>query len=444
MKNHLIIVFICLAFCKTTFSQPGYSLSPLQFKVFYQGEDFINRTERDIVLEWRSDNLSVWQRAKVQNGMFITGNTAAERNLVEIKIYRTGMWDTMFISTNKSLTYIPFQPGRFVFDNNTAPLANMKTFAGVRIVNQSWKYFSETKKEKLPLLIKQRYAYISKELYPYETEREDEPEVQYKAFNKSSHIKEVSNDSYEVYMEPGQLYYAPALSSAVYSVGYLNDLDKKEPDYRPYLLESKDACHTWKILFAMQETDAQLANITERGFVFLREGASQSFITYNTAGNIVDSVFTNDACADIQNIFSPCDNDIKFSGMQLVETSSPYMAANSNPHIFNRRFTNDGVHFLSIDVLPFYPNQINRSVANGNEEKILELNAGDTYAYLTIRKNKVVLLSYDYTLVSKDFGNTWMYFRNGLLNGGNWNFIWLDDNTLVNVLSEYADIIKVE
>ena len=57
---------------------------------------------------------------------------------------------------------------------------------------------------------------------------------------------------------------------------------------------------------------------------------------------------------------------------------------------------------------------------------------------------EVVAVSYDYTLVSNDFGNSWTYYRNGLLDGGNWNFIWLDDNTLVNVTQEYADVIKIE
>jgi len=75
---------------------------------------------------------------------------------------------------------------------------------------------------------------------------------------------------------------------------------------------------------------------------------------------------------------------------------------------------------------------------------LLELNTGDTYAYLTVRKNKVVVVSYDYTLVSDNFGSSWTYYRNGLLNGGNWNFIWLDDNTLVNVTQEFADVIKVD
>ena len=445
MINRLLILLFIFCMFNCAEAQPGYSLTPLQFKVFYNGGDIFKRTEKDFVLEWRhSRNTFAWKRAFVQNGEFITDEIDAGHNPAEIKIYRKGYWDTMFITTTKSLHQIPFQPGHFVFDRNTAPLANMKSFAGVYIINQQWKYFTNTITDTLPLLQKYRYVYMDKELYPHDVETADEPGLQYKGFTKSEHIKTTDDDGYEVYMELGQLYYAPALSSSVYSIGYLNDLDKEEKDYRPYLLESKDRCRSWKIRFAMQEFDAQLANITERGFVFLREGETKGLITYDQFGNVIDSIITDEPCYDKQNIFSPCDAGTKFSGAQVIETSSPYMAASSMPHIFHRRFTNDGVHFISIESLPFYPNEIHRQSINNVEEKLLELNAGDTYAYLTIRRNKLVLLSYHYTLVSKDFGNTWTYYRNGLLDGGTWNFIWLDDNTLVNVTQEYVDEIKID
>lgn len=425
-------------------AQPGYSLAPLQFKVFYNGEDFIQRSEKDLVLEWRNNKNSTWQKAFVQNGEFVTGAVDAHRNPVEIKIYRLGTRDTMFISSSRSLHHIPFQPGQFVFDQHTAPLANMKTFSATVIRNQQWKYFSTSATDTLPLLQKHRYVYVNKDLFPDDIETPSEPGVVYNGFQSSEHIKATEEDGYEMYMELGQLYYAPALSSSVYCIGYVNDMHREAKDYRPWLLESKDGCHSWSIRFALQETDAQLANITDRGFVFLRESETTAFITYDAVGKIIDSLETEDPCSPSQNIFPSCDTDTKFSTMQGVESSSPYMSAQSSPHLFHRRFTSDGVHFISMDGLPFHPNDINRGAKEGSEEKILELNAGDTYAYLTVRKNKVVVVSYDYTLVSNDFGSSWTYYRNGLLDGGRWNFIWLDDSTLVNVTQEYADVIKIE
>jgi|GEM_PF-6017759 len=439
-----MFVLVCLVLQGNALAQPGYHLSALRFKVFYNGEDFIRRTEKDLVLEWRTNKNTDWQKAFVQNGVFTTGNIDAERHPAEIKIYRRGTRDTMYISTSRSLDHIPFQPGHFVFDRNTAPLANMHTFSSVQITNQHWRYFSSTAMDTLPLLQKQRFVYIDKELYPHDVETPNEKGVQYKGFQKSEHIKATEEDEYEVCIELGQLYYAPALSSSVYCIGYLNDLHKEIKDYRPWLLESKDACRSWSIRFPLQEEDAQLANINNRGFVFLRENETTAYITYDALGNIVDSFVTEAPCNSSQNIFLSCDTDTKLSTMQGVESSSPYMSNGSSPHLFHRRFTSDGVHFVSMDGLPFHPNAINRQVLPGAEEKILELNAGDTYAYLTLRRNKLVLLSYNYTLVSNDFGNSWTYYRNGLLDGGSWNFIWLDDNTLVNVTQEYADVIRID
>lgn len=444
MIQCLSAVLLCLYATNAAVAQPGFSLAPLQFKVFYKGDDFIQRPEKDIVLEWWNKKENTWQKALVQNGAFVTGSIDLDRHPADIKIYRKNFFDTMFINTSHSLHHIPFQPGHFVFNRHTAPLANMETFAGVYIINQQWKYFNLTATDTLPLLPQHRYVYMDKELYPYGMETGNEPGVQYKGFQKSEHIKATDEDGYELYMELGELYYAPALSSSVYCIGYLDDLHKEEKDYRPWLLESKDGCRSWTIRFPMQETDAQLAGISEKGFTFLREAETVFFVTYDVFGNIVDSMATEEPCNFGNNIFLPCDKDTKFSGMQPVETSSPLMANNSMPHLFHRRFTSDGLHFISLESLPFHPNEISRTGINGGEEKILQLNAGDTYAYLTIRKRTLVLVSYDYTLVSKDFGNTWMYYRNGLLNGGNWNFIWLNDNTLVNVTQEYAAVINIQ
>ena len=444
MFKYISTCLLSCALITGTLAQPGFSLAPLRFKVFYNGEDFIRRTEKDIVLEWHSSTTNHWQKAMVQNGEFITGAIDAKRNPADIKIYRRGSLDTMFIRTSQSLHHIPFQSGQFVFDHNTAPLANMKAFSATHIINQHWKYFSISAKDTLPLLQKQRYVYMDKDLYPHDFEEPNEPGVQYKGFQKSEHIQATDEDEYELYMELGQLYYAPALSSSVYCIGYVNDLHKEIKDYRPWLLESKDGCRSWSIRFALQEADAQLVNINDRGFVFFRENERTVFITYDAIGNPIDSSATESPCNALQNIFSSCDTDTKLSTMQGVESSSPYMATQSSSHLFHRRFTNDGVHFISIEGLPYHPNEINRAGKNGNEEKLLELNTGDTYAYLTVRKNKVVVVSYDYTLVSDNFGSSWTYYRNGLLNGGNWNFIWLDDNTLVNVTQEFADVIKVD
>lgn len=446
MIKKILFALLFFPFCIRLAAQPGYSSRPLQFKVFYNGEDVFQRIEKDFVLEWQHSNSAdgAWQKAFVQNSEFTTGNIDADHANAAVKIYRRGSADTMFINTSQSLHQIPFQPGHFVFDRHTAPLTNMKSFAGVKIVNQQWNYFKTTAQETLPVLPKQRYVYMSRDLYPHDIENDPDPSVQYMAFNRSGHIKETAEDGYKIVVELGQLYYAPAIASSVYCIGYMDDLGEEEIDYRPWLLESKDGCRSWHILFPVNETDAQLATISDRGFVFLRDSESKLFVTYNSAGKVVDSVTTADPCTDLRNIFSPCDMDTRFSAIQSIETSSPYMGGNSTPHLFHRRFTNDGVHFITLDVLPFYPNDINRTDINGKEERILELNAGDTYAYLTLRKNKLVLLSYNYTLVSRDFGTTWTYYRNGLLDGGAWNFIWLDDNTLVNVTQEYADVITIE
>jgi hypothetical protein len=444
MKKNLICIFFFLQISWLAAAQPGYSLAALQFRVFYNGEDFIQRSEKDIVLEWHNSKNGTWQKALVQNGEFVTGAVDAHRNPAAIKIYRLGKRDTMFISTSRSLHQIPFQPGQFVFDHHTAPLANMKTFSATVIRNQQWKYFRTSATDTLPLLLKHRYVYVNKDLFPQDIETPIEPGVVYNGFQSSEHIKATEEDGYEMYMELGQLYYAPALSSSVYCIGYLDDQHKEEQDYRPWLLESKDGCRSWSIRFALQETDAQLANISNRGFVFLRENETTAFITYDTFGNVIDSLGTEDPCNSSQNIFPSCDTDTKFSTLQGVESSSPHKSAHSSTHFFHRRFTSDGVHFISMDGLPFHPNDISHAASDGSEQKILELNAGDTYAYLTVRKNKVVAVSYDYTLVSNDFGNSWTYYRNGLLDSGNWNFIWLDDNTLVNVTQEYADVISIE
>jgi len=264
MFKYISTCLLSCALITGTLAQPGFSLAPLRFKVFYNGEDFIRRTEKDIVLEWHSSTTNHWQKAMVQNGEFITGAVDAKRNPADIKIYRRGSLDTMFIRTSQSLHHIPFQSGQFVFDHNTAPLANMKAFSATHIINQHWKYFSISAKDTLPLLQKQRYVYMDKDLYPHDFEEPNEPGVQYKGFQKSEHIQATDEDEYELYMELGQLYYAPALSSSVYCIGYVNDLHKEIKDYRPWLLESKDGCRSWSIRFALQEADAQLVNIKEQ------------------------------------------------------------------------------------------------------------------------------------------------------------------------------------
>ena len=137
-------------------------------------------------------------------------------------------------------------------------------------------------------------------------------------------------------------------------------------------------------------------------------------------------------------------DELKKTNQQGVEYSDPMMDNSSNPHLYHHTFTHNGSTMVRIDELPFHPNRISRSTDGGqNWNPMLDLNAGDTYAYITMRKNKLVVVSYNYTLVSRDFGRSWTFYKNGAFTGGDWNFIWLDDNTLVNVTNYYADVMRI-
>ena len=418
---------------------------PLQFRVYEKGQNVLSGPEHNVILEWRQleSGFSKWLVAEVKDSQFVTKEINT-RYQTELKIYRRHSNDTMFISCFGSLLHIPFQQGHYTLDRNTGYLANMQTFNGVRILNQDWRNFKDNNPAGIPLLRKKRFSYFRLENSPFE--EMDEPGVIYAGFTSSEHLKETPADgSLTEYITLGKLYSYPPLSSSVYCIGYVNNVDDEEEGPSQYFLESADGCRSWKVRFPLTETNAELISFNGQSFTFAIEYPRNQLLKYNMTGRIIDSLYIDEApCDNPLNKFYPCEKALKGPFIANAEYSDPMMDNDGMFHLYHKAFTNNGTDIIRIEELPFYPKTLSRSYDDGqNWRTIMATNAGDTYAYLTMRKNKLVLLSYNYTMVSLDFGQTWTFFRNGAFTGGEWNFIWLDDNTLVNVTTYYADVMYI-
>lgn len=425
-------------------AQPGNMPEKLRLRVFHNGEEVLKVQHQGFIVEWRHPDIdaNAWKKALVLNSEFIT--TPIYSYLpVEIKIYQLNRLDTMFITSPQSLLHIPFQPGRFVLDKSMAYLASMQTFNGTRIVNQDWNNFRATPAAALPVLKKQRYHYIPKELTQYD-EEDPEEDVINAGYQLSAHLRIEDEEDIVTYITLGKMYQAPKVSSHVYMIGYVDEGGEDEK-YSQYFLESADGCRSWRIKFPLPETDAELVNIKGDQFIFSITYPNYQLLRYNNAGRLIDTtVVEEDPCSMPDNIFYPCEDELKKTNQQGVEYSDPMMDNSSNPHLYHHAFTHNGSTMVRIDEQPFHPNRISQSADGGqNWKPMLDLNAGDTYAYITMRKNKLVVVSYNYTLVSRDFGRSWIFYKNGTFTGGDWNFIWLDDNTLVNVTNYYADVMRI-
>jgi hypothetical protein len=436
---YLCSLFLVTPFC---FAQPGPMPKELYFQVFANGKNVIDIKHTQYIMLWRNieDRKDNWNIATVENKRFKTDKIQQNRGATALKIYRKNGLDTMFISCYNNINAIPFQKGTFTLDRSTNYLANMQTFNGVKIRNQNWNNYKDKKNSSIRFLTKYRYCYYSKTATLFE---EKEPDVQYRSHKRSAHLIE-EGDELDNYISIGKLYYAPQLSSSIYSIGFVNDDNATDEKYSQYFLESTDGCKSWKIKFPLHDYNADLITIKNNHFIISNSYPNNQLLRYNAKGKIIDSLtIKEEPCSNAYNIFYPCGKEVKFTNNNGIETSNPFMDNGSIEHVFYKELVN-GFARIKIDTLPFYPKFISASLDAGTTwKKIIELPTGETYAYLTGRKNKLVLVSYHYTMVSTDFGKTWTFYNNGTFNGGEWNFIWLDDNTLVNVTNYYADAFTI-
>jgi hypothetical protein len=412
----------------------------LYVQVYANDKNVVESTYPTYEMQWRNvnDYKNNWNIAAIENKQFKTGKIENHRSATELKIYKKFSSDTMFVTCHDNINYIPFQIGKFSLDKSTNYLVNMQTYNGVKISNQNWSNYKENNHGSIKYLTKNRYCYYTKLAAPDE---EDEADVNYVSHKKSGHLIEEKGEIVQDYISLGKLYYAPQLSSSVYCIGYVNTDNVKEEKYSQYFLESTDACQSWKIKFPLHDNNANLITIKNNHFIISNSYPNNQLLTYNAKGKIMDSITINEEpCANEQNIFYTCSNQSKFTNNISTETSNPFMDDGHFSHIFCKEFSNSNSS-IRIDELPYYPKSISATFGVDTEwKKIIALNSKETYVYLTARKNKIVLVSYNYTMASNDFGRTWTFYNNGTFSNGQWNFIWLDDNTLVNVTNYYADV----
>jgi hypothetical protein len=434
---YLCSLFLVTPFC---FAQPGPIPKELYFQVFVNGKNVLETKQPQYSMQWRNigDYKNNWTIATIENNQFKTDKIQSDRGATELKIYQKYSMDTMFISCHHNINAIPFQKGTFTLDRSTNYLANMQTFNGVKILNQDWNNYKDNNAGAMHFLIKNRYCYFTKAASPFD--EDEDPDVNNISYKKSGHLIEEKGEVVQDYISLGKLYYAPQLSSSIYSIGFVNDDNATDEKYSQYFLESTDGCKSWKIKFPIHDNTADLITLNQQNFIISNAYPNNQLSIYNAKGKIIDSMtISEEPCGNSYNIFYPCDKTLKFTNNNGIETSNPFMDNGSMEHVFYKELIN-GFARIKIDTLPFYPKSISASLdAGATWKKIIELPKGETYVYLTGRKNKLVLVSYHYTMVSTDFGKTWTFYNNGTFNGGEWNFIWLDDNTLVNVTNYYAD-----
>lgn len=440
MKYILSLFLSCLLY-HYALSQPGYHFVPLQFKVF--SENAVRSS--GFSLQWRnqSHDGNKWKKAAFVNGVFETEKLRSDYQPTEIKIYRESGYDTMFISCSRSLYHIPFKAGIFQLSESQCYLANMETMNGTVIVNKDWENFRQTNTAEKSILIKKRYFYMPQSAASI---IENDPDVLVGGYSASQHLKNSGYDGITEYIKLGKLYYAPVYSSSVYSIGYLaNDEDGKEK-YSEFLMESTDDCKSWNIKFPLPDNTVNLVSMNESMFTFHISYPGNQLFSFNHWGKLLDSAIIYDAPCNLPgNVFFTCDGDEVKNNADDFESSEPFMGSGSYNHTYHNIFsTADGLTQVRIDKLPYSPESLSISNNGGKEwKKILELNSKETYVYLTQRKDKLVLVSYHYTMISNDFGMTWTFYENGTFSGGDWNFIWLNDNTLVNVTPYYADFMEI-
>lgn len=427
-------------------AQPGFTLRSLQFGLFTSDGKKPVSNNRHFEAEWRNSyhQQNKWVKVTVLDGGFSTDKLRSDGPPTELKIYRRNGKDTMFITCARALQKIPFIPGHFQLDNSQCYLANMETMNGMVILNNDWELFRTERAAEKKLLMKKRFCYMSKSHSFFD---EDEKDVQYVGFRKSDHLKEMDNEGLSEYIKLGKLYYAPMVSSSVYSIGFLAHDDDEDEKYSQFLMESKDGCRSWQIKFRLPENTIELVQFNESIIDVAISFPTNSRLSYSHTGKLLSStVMTSHPCSWPGNMFYDCDRQVKNNLADPIGISDPFMDSGSFNHLFHTIFTGtNNQEQVKLESLPFSPASLSISHDAGlHWDTILQLHSKETYAYLTQRKNKLVLLSYHYTMVSPDFGKTWTFYANGTFTGGEWNFIWLDDRTLVNVTPYYADVMLIE
>ncbi len=445
MKHILLLLFTCMLL-HSVHAQPGYTLVPLEFQLFTADWKMALSNQQHYQVQWRnaSDGQHNWQKAIVKQGSFFTDRLRSDGPPTDLKIYREGGNDTMYITCQKSLRHIPFIPGHFVLDASQTYLANMETLNGVRITNKSWESFRKERITEKKMLLKKRYWYISKSVAYSDN---NTPDIVEAGFTKSIHLKETKDGEIKEYISLGKLYFAPNLSPAVYCIGFLADDDDEDEKFSTYLLESLDGCRSWQIKFPLPENTISMVNMNAGSFDFAISYPDNSLYSFSTTGVLLSKTIMNDLPCHWPNApFSSCEDRGEKKWTEEFQVSDPYMDAGSYRHHYHTLFrSSDENKKIRLDSMPYNPSLLSVSYDEGMHwDPILRFHSKETYAYVTQRKNKLVLLSYHYTLVSNDFGKNWTFYANGSFEGGAWNFIWLDDRTLVNVTSHYADVMEIE
>ena len=424
-------------------AQPGYSIRPFSFTM-QETSSQQNNENTLYTLEWREPSTGhpEWKKASYQNGNFTTDPLRTDINSIQLKIYPKKSRDTMYISCAISLNSIPFIPGRFILNKSECILANMQPYNGIAILNQHWHTFKETTQQK-EILPQQRNWYFPK---AYQYTDEPEPFLQSTRFSISAHLQLLKDQGIENYININKLYFVAQFPGSVFGIGYVEDHDEKKEKFDTYLMESNDGCASWTIKTGLPENITHLVFIAHDRFGVAQSYPSNSLLIFDYHGRLISSEIRDHFPNSWEeNMFANADEAIRTSHPSGNEFSDPIMNNSHMPHSFHRQFTKDGIVQVRLDSLPYNPVRIMRSTDAGKSWLTsIELNSNETYVYLSMRKNKLVLLSYDYMMVSTDFGLTWKFYENKPFSGGEWNFIWLDDNTLVNVTQHYADYFTIQ
>ncbi len=430
--SSFFLVFI-LSIVPNYFAQPGYYSAIYYFNIIDQEK--INQIE----MQWRNGT-KAWEIGIRKGSQFETGSVAIRNySPLELKFYRKGSADTMFVICNKSMSELPFRIGKYDLTGALGYLFNIKTLGNTVISNQNMKSDAAIP---LPMLQKTRYVYVPRNYYPSEM---NDPDVQYSSFAQSFHIKTSGAEDVDNWLTIGKIYHDPKQSPYFYTLAnYTRTEDAiSDSDYY-WLLESTDGLKTWRNKFKLKHNIQELLNFQNGIFTFATFNRKDEIVQYSSTGLVLnqkdfDGVYCN---LDI-NKFYTCDTDLFPFADGSKSISSPIMTVDNNPHLYHTFFTWNN-ETIELSELPYKPNTIKIKSNNESEESaVIKLNTKETYVYITQRKNKVVVLSYNYTMVSSDFGKTWIFYSNALIAGGSWNVFWLNDNTICSINNMECDFIKI-
>jgi hypothetical protein len=447
MKMILKLSFLIIAIWQhqASYCQPGYSYKEVQYTIYDNGAAIAPPNATNYTVQWKNPRVE-WQLAEYKNGKFATAKVKSDDLPIELKITKQSTNEEMQLEIMGELTDISFIPGNYKISRAATYLIKMIP-QNAKITNQLWSNY-KLQGAGLPLLKKKRYYYYPINSDDVKEDMNNEPGLTIMGFNKSGHMAYKNADEVAPMFNLHKIYCNSSVGKTLYCIGVATkDANKYEEDDE-YLLESNNLGLTWQPKFKLQYNTRDLIGYSLAEFVCHNPASPlDTIITYTNSGLVKQRIaLDEELCTNPKNLFVPCDKNISAVANKTFEVSNPInvgMYGLINDY-FSSIFINK-YQGLQIGQMPYQPNVI-RATTNGGSDwnTLFTLNTKETYVYLTVRKNRAVLLSYHYTMVSNDFGRTWTFYQNPAFSGGSWNFLWIDDNVLANFTDYYVDYFELD